>query len=114
MKIKLTQPADCPTSCFTIIRQRTQKLHKPLGKGNWYYGHDLKRPQWPQPTDRDYGHLSRFIQSTNDYHGIASSFGWSGIETDFDGAYTYLSEHIGAVADDPGYFQIQSTTPAIL
>lgn len=85
--------------------QRTQKLHKPLGKGNWYYGHNLERPQWPRPADRDYDHLSRFIQSENDYPGVASTFGWVGEENDFAGAYKYLSENVGAIADDPGYFE---------
>ena len=47
---------------------------------------------------------TKLIQTDYDYPGVASSFGWSGEQTDIAGAQKYLDENIGKKADDPGYF----------
>lgn len=44
------------------------------------------------------------IQSDTDYPGLAMTFGWSGDESDIDGAAEFLDDNIGASVEDPGYF----------
>jgi hypothetical protein len=51
---------------------------------------------------------TRLVQFDQDFPPVAKSFGWPGID-DLSGnsiwdAYAFLDEHVGAKADDPGYF----------
>ena len=51
---------------------------------------------------------TRLVQHDTDFPLVAQAFGWSGGDEisaqEIWDAYAFLDEHVGATADDPGYF----------
>lgn len=64
----------------------------------------LKRPYYPVPGQINYEDHSLLIQTDWDYPGVARTFGWAGEDDQISAAFDFLSDNIGATADDPGYF----------
>lgn len=85
MTIKLVQPSNAPNFCFAVMAQRLYKLKREVdeddedydpSQGDFSYGKDLKRPQWPKEDDPDYESLMEFYQNDFDYPPVARRFGW--------------------------------------
>ena len=50
------------------------------------------------------------VQSDVDFPALAMAFGWSGNESDIEGASDFLYEHDGETAEDPGYFKLSKVS----
>jgi hypothetical protein len=45
------------------------------------------------------------VQRDTDFPGMARNFGWSGDDSDIEGAVDFLHDTaVGTIIDDPGYF----------
>lgn len=127
--VKLTQPDGVPNFCFVLVGTTDVSMTKMKGS-DVVDERPLRRARWPR-NQLEMKSYSLLIQTDWDYPGTASTFGWSirsvqkrkkrcdhggtdgtivcpdcGItHIEFiNSAFDFLTNNIGAIADDPGYF----------